>query len=510
MANSSQRKTGAILSYASIIVTTIVQLAYTPFLIRMLGQSEYGLYSLVSSIIGYLTILDFGFGNAIVIYTAKYRTNKNKEEEEKMHGMFHLIFNVTGIIVALLGLVIYFNVENIFGNSMNDVELSKTKIMTLILCFNLIASFAFNIYSSIISGYEKFAFQKIMAIISSLLRPLIMIPLLLLGCKSITMCIVITIINISTVLSNYLYCKQKLNIKVKFRGFDLKIFKKLFCYSFFIFLAVIVDKINWNVDQIILGAICGTVAVSIYSVASQFNQLFINLSTAISGVLLPKMSIMVENNASKEELTDELIKVGRLQFYIIFLMVSSLILIGKPFIVWWAGIDYENSYYVALLLIIPVCIPLIQNLAVSICQAMNKHKFRAFATTIMAIFNVGISIILANKYGPIGCAIGTAISLIIVNVIIMNIYYYKVIKLNIPKFWLNILSLLIPLSFLTIILAIMLKYILVDNIVVVLLIECIYVILYGILCYFILFNNYEKDIVKNALIKLHLKKIAKK
>ena len=93
----------------------------------------------------------------------------------------------------------------------------------------------------------------------------------------------------------------------------------MFCYSFFIFLAVIVDKINWNVDQIILGAICGTVAVSIYSVASQFNQLFINLSTAISGVLLPKMSIMVENNASKEELTDELIKVGRLQFYIIFL-----------------------------------------------------------------------------------------------------------------------------------------------------------------------------------------------
>lgn len=77
MNDSIERKRGAILSYVSIIISTIVQLLYTPLLIRMLGQSEYGLYSLVSSIIGYLTVLDLGFGNAIIVYTAKYREQKN-------------------------------------------------------------------------------------------------------------------------------------------------------------------------------------------------------------------------------------------------------------------------------------------------------------------------------------------------------------------------------------------------------------------------------------------------
>ena len=73
MKDGNQRKSGAVLSYFSIIASTLVQLLYTPLLIRMLGQSEYGLYSLVASVIGYLTVLDLGFGNAIVVYTAKYR-----------------------------------------------------------------------------------------------------------------------------------------------------------------------------------------------------------------------------------------------------------------------------------------------------------------------------------------------------------------------------------------------------------------------------------------------------
>ena len=94
MSDSTQRKSGAILSYVSIIVNTLIQLLYTPLLIRMLGQSEYGLYSLVASIIGYLTIMDLGFGNAIIVYTAKYRAQGKKEEEQKLHGMFNIVFRM--------------------------------------------------------------------------------------------------------------------------------------------------------------------------------------------------------------------------------------------------------------------------------------------------------------------------------------------------------------------------------------------------------------------------------
>ncbi len=101
--SGKQRKVGIILSYLTIIVSTLVQLLYTPLLIRMLGQSEYGLYSLVSSIIGYLTVLDLGFGNAIIVYTTKFHTQGKFDDEKKLHGMFKIVFSIIGLIAVLLG-----------------------------------------------------------------------------------------------------------------------------------------------------------------------------------------------------------------------------------------------------------------------------------------------------------------------------------------------------------------------------------------------------------------------
>lgn len=503
---SNERKIGVVLSYLSIVISTIIQLLYTPLLIRMLGQSEYGLYSLVSSIIGYLTVLDLGFGNAIIVYTAKYRAQNKYDEEKKLHGMFKIIFNIIGIVAVIFGLILYLNIENIFGNTMTSIELQKTKIMMLILIFNLFLTFSFSIYSSIISAYEKFTFQKILSIMNSILKPIFMIPLLLVGYKSIAMCIVLTIVNIIVLFSNYMYCKKKLHINIRFLGFDKKVFKTIFGYSFFIFLSVIVDKINWSVDQFILGAVSGTQAVSIYSIASQINILFINLSTAISGVFLPKMSKLVAKKVSNTELTNEFIKIGRLQYYIIFLMCSGLVLFGKEFILWWAGKGYEESYYVSLLLIIPISIPLIQNLGISIIQAMNKYKFKAISTLIMSIFNVIISVFLAIKYGAIGAALGTSIALIICNIIIINIYYYKKINLNIFKFWNNILNMTLYFT-IPIILIIFIKQITgLDGIVSVLIYGGIYSLVYCCLSYIFIMNKYEKEIINKVLKKIYFVK----
>ena len=507
MSNSKERKNGAILSYVSIAVNTIIQLLYTPLLIRMLGKSEYGLYSLVASIIGYLSVMDLGFGNAIIVYTARYRAQKKVEEEKKLHGMFNFLFKIIGLITGILGIILFLNVNNIFGSKMTNIELEKMKIMMLILSFNLFLTFFFAIYNSIISAYEKFTFQKIISIINSLLKPTLMIPLLFLGYKSIALCIIITIANLVTILLNYLYCKKKININIKYSGFDKKIFSTVFGYSIWIFLGTIVDKVNWSVDNFILGSISGTIAVATYSIAATLNTMFISLSTAISSVLLPKMSKLVAKQASPEELTNEMIKVGRIQNYVIFLMCSGLILFGKEFIKIWAGAEFEESYYVALLLIIPLCIPLIQNLGLSIMQAMNKYKFKSISTFIMAIFNIIISVILTKKYGAIGAAMGTCIALIICNIIIINIYYYKKLNLNILNFWKSILHQSIPLFIPVIIIILFMHFIYIGGILGFLVYGVIYTIIYCIIAYCFSMDKYEKSITNKLLNKIYPKKV---
>ena len=504
MTDSKQRKYGAILSYLSIVLSVLIQLIYTPILIRRLGQSEYGLYSLVSSIIGYLTVLDLGFGNAIVVYTAKYRAQNKYEEEKKLHGMFKIIFLIIGIIAGLLGLILYFLVPTIFSNTMTNSELAKAKIMMLILALNLFITFIFSIYSSIISAYENFAFQKIISISNTLLKPLLMIPLLFLGFKSITMTIVITLINIFVCLSNYLYCKHKLDINIKFHGFDKILFKTILGYSIWLFIGAIVDKINWSVDQFVLGAVSGTIAVSLYSVASQVNTLFTSLSGALSSVMLPKMSKMVAKNSSSKELTNEFIKVGRLQYLIIFLMASGLSLFGKEFFIAWAGKEYVTSYYIAIILILPLCIPLIQNLGISIMQAKNMHKFRSLLLFFIAIGNIILSIPLAKLYGGIGSAIGTSISLIIGNIIVINIYYQKRVGINVIKFWKEIIKMTVPFIIPIVVILFIMNFITLYGFVHLIVFGSIYTLLYCIVCYLLVMNDYEKNIVNKVLRKLHL------
>ncbi len=507
MNDKNQRKAGAILSYISIIISTLVQLLYTPFLIKMLGQSEYGLFSLISSVIGYLTVLDLGFGNAIIVYSTKYRAQKKFDEEKKLLGMFKIVFSIIGIIAGIIGFVLFLMVPNIFGDTMNEGELTKAKVMMLILAFNLIVTFVFSLYSSIISSYEKFVFQKILSIANTLLKPVIMIPLLVLGFKSIALTVVITIINITICISNYLYCKNKLYVNVKFMGFDRVLFKTILGYSIWIFLGAIVDKINWSVDQFVLGAVSGTIAVSVYAVASQINTLFVNLSYAVSGVLLPKVSKMVAQNASNEEITKEFIKVGRIQYLIVFFMASGITLFGKDFFIAWAGKEYEISYFIALILVLPLCIPLIQNLGISIMQAKNMHKFRSILYAIIAVANIFISIPLAKLYGGIGSAVGTALSLIIGNGLIMNIYYYKKVGINVLKFWKEIIKMTIPFIIPVVLIIIIMKIFVLHGFSGVIIYGGIYTIIYALICYFIVTNDYEKQFINKVLNKIYIKRI---
>ena len=497
-----QIKIGAILSYISIIINNIVTLIYTPIMLRLIGQSEYGLYSLVSSVISYLTVLDLGFGNAIVVYTAKFRKNKDKTKQSSLNGMFIVIFTIIGIIAIVIGTVLYLNIGNLFGETMTSDELNKAKIMIIILIINLGITFPFSVFSSIITAYEKFIFSKTINIIRYIVTPCIIIPFLFLGYKSIAMVVINTIINILYLLVNMIYCIRKLKIGISFKHFDYTLLKEIFKYSFFIFIGIIVDKINWSVDKFILGTVSGTIAVAVYSVASNINSIYISFSSSVNGILLPKISRMIMDKAEKEKLSEIFIKIGRIQYLIIGLIISGFIVYGEKFITLWAGQEYKISYIIACILMIPATIPLIQGMGLNIIQAMNKHQFRNITYLIISIFNICISIPLAKIYGGVGTAIGTAVAMILGNGILMNWYYRKKIELNISDFWKNILKMSIPLVFLMII-GIIVNYSITTNTWLLLIVQILcYTILYCLLSYKFSMNQYEKGLVNSMVGKL--------
>lgn len=438
----NQLKAGAILSYLSMGLAYLVSIIYTPIMLRLLGQKDYGLYSLVSSVISYLGILNFGFGSTYIRYYAKNKVKDDNENIAKLNGMFLAIFSVIGLVVVTAGIILGLNAKIVLGKELSADEVSKAKILMMILALNLAISFFNLVFNSYITANEKFVFQKLVHMIKIVANPVLTLPILLLGYGSIGMAIMATVINIIIEGINMSYCLKKLGMNFKFKDFDIKLLKEMIVFSTYIFINMIVDQINWNVDKYLLGRFHGTIAVAVYGLAAQINTYYISIMSTVSSVFVPRVHRLVANSDNSTELTGIFTRIGRLQFMIMSLALTGIIFFGRPFINLWAGSNYNGSYIILVLLASSGVISTIQTIGIEIQRAKNMHKFRSILYAVIATGNLGLSIPLAKIYKGAGAAFATALAIIIGNGFIMNWYYHNRVGINIKYFWKQIFGFL--------------------------------------------------------------------
>lgn len=440
----SQLKLGVALSYVSMGLNMVVHLAYTPVMIRLLGQSEYGLYTLVGSVVSYLSLFSLGFTGAYLRFYSRYSHKGDKTGVARLNGMFLTLFLCMSAAALLCGMILSQFTKQLFGTNLTAAELSKAKILMQILVVNIALTFPSSVFDSIVCAHEQFLFQRILQLAGVVFNPLVCLPLLLMGYGSVAVVSVTTGITVAKLITNIWFCLHKIHAPFEFRHFNSALLKEIGAFSFFLFLNMIIDQINWSVDKLILGRVSGTSAVAVYGVGSQINSLFTSFSTAISSVFSPRVNRIAVSNAESmsQQFTELFTKVGRIQLIILGLIASGVVFFGHYFITnIYATAEYAQAYPVALLLMLPATVPLIQNIGIEIQRSVNKHQFRSIIYFFMAVFNTAISIPLASLYGPTGAALGTAISLILANGLIMNVYYQKALGISITSFWRSIASL---------------------------------------------------------------------
>ena len=435
-----QKKAGVLLSYAQTVLSTVISLVYTPVMLRLLGQSEYGLYTLVNGFISNLSLMSFGLGSAYVRYFARAEVQEGEDGVARINGMFMTIFMVIGVLSLFVGGVLVANVHNIFAAKLTAQEIETARVLMALLVVNIAVSFPCSVFTSYITARERFFFQRMISMLRTVLNPIVMLPLLLAGFGSVSLVLVTLVLSVVTDVSSAVYCFRKLRMRIDFKRFDFSLLREMAGFSFFIFLNMIIDQINWTVDTTILGIISGTAATAVYGVGSQLHRYYMTISTSISGVFVPQINRLAAKGNDSEPLTALFTRVGRIQFMLLILVFTGFVFVGEPFIEAWGGGEYEGAYPIALLLMGPVTIPLIQNLGIEIQRAKNKHQFRSKVYFFMALGNVMISVPLGYLYGGLGCALGTAISMIVGNGFVMNWYYHRHIGLDMVVFWKSILQ----------------------------------------------------------------------
>lgn len=438
----SQLKKGAALSYITIILTNGIGLLLTPFIIRHLGNDEYGLYTLMGALIGYISVLDLGLNNTIVRFVAKYRARQDKQGEDNFLATVMLIYAAISAVIVLFGIGLYFNLDSVF-EKLTPRELAKAKVMFAILIFNLAITLPGGAFTAISSAYEHFVFPRALNIIKYCVRSLMVVGLLMLGGDSISIVLLDTAVNIVAIGLNAYYVLRILKARFRLRHFEKPLVKEIFKYSVWIFVFAMVGQFQWQSGQLILGVISRPAAVAIYGVGILLGTYYGAFSTAISGVFLPRATKMTVLEASGKELTDMMTRIGRFSLIVLLLIFGGFLLYGRQFVNLWVGDHYKDSWIIAIIIMFSYTLPLVQAFANSILEARNMFAFKALTYISLIAIGTAIGAWLVGSCGPVGIIYGSAGGWILSQVI-MNFYYHRVIGLDVLRFFKQLLRGLLP------------------------------------------------------------------
>ncbi len=423
-------KWGAILSYILIAFNSIYGLVIMPFILGSIGESEYGVYKTIGAMTSTISVMELGLGGTMQKYIAQFRAQREEKKTHNYSAMCLIQAAVMGLAMLAVGIALFFTLDSAYGKTFTTAELVRAKQIYIILVCYVVLHIFENVFFGIISGYNRFIFSNTLKLTALMVKIVIYLIVLPIFKNSLAIVITTIAIEIFIVALEYLYIKSSLKHKIKLYVWDKGLFNETFNYTILLFIQSLIIQFNGNVDSIVIGAVIGTSAVTIYSFAIQIFNMYEQCATSVSGVILPSVTNVVFGGATSHDFENMIVKYGRVQWAILGAALGGFVCLGREFFALWLGNGFEDCYYLSLILMIPVTFPLIVNTCLAILKAKNLLYFRTIALAYSVVINIILTVIGTKIWGYYAAAVGTAVSTIVGSIVSLNIYYHIKLKIN--------------------------------------------------------------------------------
>ena len=498
----SQKRIGILITYLNLVMGMAVNIFLTPFLIVSLGDVDYSLYKVMQSFAGPLSMFHLGISTIVTraIVQCGSRGGQAKQDKENTIALALLASGVMALLVFAAGIVMCMAIPRLYGQSYSAGSIVLAKKIFLLFLGSTLLHMLTDAFSGCMVGHEKFAVTSSVQLCRTLFRAVLWILLLKLGMGVLSVVWVELLIAAGIFLFSLGYATIVLHEKPRLYRLDGRMLMDIVSFGVAILLQAIVNQVNNNMDVMILGAFVAEKAViTMYSSALAIYSIYNSLISVVANFFLPKATSLVSRNASGEEITDFVITPGRFQATIAVACIVGFALFGRNFITVWIGEKYLDAYWVTLMLMIPVTIPLVENAMISVLDASLKRIYRSVTLVIMAVLNVVVSICLVGVLGFWGAAIGTLASLLVGHGFLMNYYYAKTFGLQVGRMFKSIFKGILPAGLAASAITLPLALFLPDTLVL-FLVKCgSFVLVYGIFLLSFGLNAREKKTVLNML-----------
>lgn len=442
----TKRKIGVLLSYVLMIFEVLSTLLLTPFILRTLGQAEYGVYRLTATITTYLLLLDLGVGNAIVRYIAKYRVSKDRDNERRFLGVATIFYGAIAIISLIVGAILIYIFPVAFSKGLSPDEITLGQHLMAVIIINAAVTLGSAAYTNTIIAYEEFGVSRGASIIQIILRLVLSFVCLKAGMRSMGLVYVQLFTTILCRGFFILYVNYKIKLRPSFSKLENSFIKEIVVYSSLIFLQMIATHLNTSVGQILIGVVVASSAIylGIYSVGVELAQYYQSIGSAFTSVLMPGLVKLVESGVSSKALCDEMIRIGRIIFMVLACIWVTFLVCGKDFVTLWASAENLQAWTVAIILMSVYMFILTESVGNQLLWAMNAHKEQSIAKLSIVVINIAFSILLI-KYSPIlGAAVGTFTALLLGDIVVMNVIFKKKIGISLRYYYSGLLKGIVP------------------------------------------------------------------
>ena len=393
--------------YLMIIADTAIGLFMLPFNVAHLGAEAYGLWLLTASITTYFSILDLGYGGALVKYVAQYRAWRDARAINEITSTLFAVFAGVGLACYGIAMAIAFNVQHVFALSPDQVPVARAVL--LIVSVQFAVSFPFAVFGGVINGFQRYDTNNVVAIGSSVAVAVANIAVLLSGGGLVELVAWTTSIRIVAL---FVYRANAYRIfpalRIRFSSVSRARLREVSGFSVYSLIIDWANKLNYAIDPLIIGVFLGPGPVAVWAVAQRIIWAVQRLTNQLNSVLFP---VVVDSDAGKrpDHLRAIVLQGTRLSLATVIPITLCIVMVAPALVMAWVGPGFETSAVVIQILCVAVAVRVGNASATTLLKGAGEHRFIALSNLAVSAVNVAISVALIRPFGLIGDALGTLI-----------------------------------------------------------------------------------------------------
>jgi len=394
-------------NYVAKILTLGVWFFLTPFLLRQLGVSDYGLWILIGSIAAYGSLLDFGIATTVTKYVAQFHAEGQIERARSLVATTLWLYLGLGLVAVVLSAFL----APIIPIVLNIAPGQQTTASWLMLLSGLGLGTSLPSATSIavLRGLHRFDLANLVGIFGMTLFTVATVAVLLLGGGLLGMVAVgIPVTLVTQVPAIWLIRRTAPELHFGLHHTDRSLLRTVMSFSSALFVINVAGQIQTKTDEIVIGAFMPISNVTPYSIARRLSEMPQLLSEQFMKVIMPLASQLdAENDHGR--LRTLYLTSSRLTLAIFLPLAVGVVILAQPFLKAWVGAPYDQYAYLVVILTLASLMDTSQWPASAILQGIGRHRLLAVITLGAAFANLGLSLVLVRPLGLAGVALGTLI-----------------------------------------------------------------------------------------------------